>query len=77
MSTAIFIFLAVVIIFWHPPFQMPLTFKKIFRPVILVILLILLLFIGALESYTHINRNNFSTAKNGIPIQTSGSKLTR
>jgi len=52
MSTILLLILAMAIIFWHPPFQIPDRIKQISRPIILVILIIILFVIGAVKSFS-------------------------
>jgi len=77
MSTAFFIFLAVVIIFWHPPFQTPEYFKRIFRPIVLIILTVMLIFVGAVNSLTKNDQNKIDTAKIESKIQSYNSEITQ
>ena len=76
MSTAFFIFLAIIIIFWHPPFQTPEYFQKIFRPIVLIILTIMLIFVGAINSLNKNHQNKIDTAKIESKIQYDNGKLT-
>lgn len=50
MSTAIMISLAIAIIFWRPPFQLPRPSKKIISSIIMIIIVISLLLIGTFKS---------------------------
>jgi len=50
MSSIVIISLALVIIFWRPPFPLPAALQKSFRPTYLVALLFLLLLLLALVS---------------------------
>ena len=64
MTTAFFIALAIFIIFLHPPFQTPSYFKKIFKPVILVILIVSMIIIGIFKPATSANQNKVEAANN-------------
>ncbi|MBC8184665.1 hypothetical protein H8E88_26520 [candidate division KSB1 bacterium] len=77
MSTAFFVFLAIIIIFWHPPFQTPEYFKRIFRPLVLIILTAMLIFIGAVNSLTKNDQNKIDTAKIESKIHSCNGKMTK
>ena len=63
MSTAFFLLLAIVIIFCHPPFHTPVQLKNIFRPIVLFILTMMLIFVGALNSLTSNDKNKIDTTE--------------
>ncbi len=50
MSNIFIIILGLLVIFWRPPFKTPIEFKKFFRPVILMLIIGMLLFLGTLKS---------------------------
>jgi len=77
MSTAFFLFLAIVIIFWRPPFQTPVNFKNIFRPIVLFILTMMLIFVGTLNSLTRNDKNRIDTTKIETKIHRCNSKITK
>lgn len=50
MSTIIMISLALAIIFWRPPFQLPRLSRKTITPIIMIIILSSLLLLGTFKS---------------------------
>jgi hypothetical protein len=50
MSTIIMISLAIAIIFWRPPFQLPRFSRKTITPIIMIIIVSSLLLLGTFES---------------------------
>lgn len=63
MSTIFIFLLGFIVIFWRPPFKTPNLIKKIFNPILLILIMILLLFVGAVKS--------FSTKQHTPPIITT------
>ena len=49
MSAIIMVILAIAIIFWRPPFQLPRPSKKIITPIIVIIFVCSLLLIGTFK----------------------------
>ena len=52
MSTVFILLLGLIVIFWRPPFQTSNQIKKIFKPILLILIMILLLFVGAVKSFS-------------------------
>ncbi len=50
MSSLIIILLAIIIIFWRPPFRMPGFFYKVFTPLSVLIVFVLILLFSILKS---------------------------
>ena len=76
MSTVISFLLAIAIIFWRPPFKTSNYLKRIFRPIVLIILLLLLIFIGVVRLFTTSNQNKIKAAKLESKIHSCKLKLT-
>ncbi len=70
MSTIIMVSLAIAIIFWRPPFQLPRPSKKIVTPVIMIIVVISLLLIGTFKSTSDESCCN-QTTKQATSTETS------
>jgi len=60
MSTIIMIILAGVIIFWHPPFQLPRLSRRIIAPILIIVI------VGSLFLLVSLS----STAKKECPAET-------
>ena len=63
MSTIFVLSLALVVIFWRPPFQIPDYLNKFLKPIILIIIISILLLIGSIKKSHYNNQYQSETSQ--------------